>query len=102
MKKVFKDIVDNTKKCEENQDMFSLPPIDNYDIAETDNETKGVILLSRTYNIGDETENITVNYESKGKSRSFQNNPDRNIVKIVWQKDGKEIDSFGTAWDDKI
>ena len=89
MEKVFKDIVDKTKKCEENKDMFSLPHIENYNIAEKDNETNGAILLSRTYTVGDETENITVDYESKDKCRTFQINPDRNIVKITWKKDGK-------------
>ncbi len=102
MKKVFEDIVDKTKKCEENQDMFSLPHIDNYKIVEIENKTGGATLLSRTYIIGNETENITVDYESKDKCRTFQVNPDRNIVIISWKKEGEVIDSFNTAWDDKI
>jgi hypothetical protein len=102
MEKVFQDIVNETKKCGENQDMFRLPHIENYKIVENDNETNGATLLSRTYVVGNETENITVNYESKDKCRTFQVNPDRNIVKITWRKDGKIIDTFNTAWDDKI
>jgi len=102
MEKVFNDIVDKTKKCEKNQEMFSLPHIEDFKILIKDNETSGATLTSCTFNIGDENEKITVDYETKDKCRTFQPNPDRNIVKILWQKDGKTINSFITAWDDKI
>lgn len=102
MKTVFEDIVKKTNECEERQDMFTLPHIESFKIVKKENPTGGATLLSTTYIIGDETENITVDYESKDKCRTFQVNPDRNIVKILWKKDGKLIDSFNTAWDDKI
>lgn len=102
MKEVFEDIVKKTNECEEKQDMFSLPHIENYEIFETENQSGGATLLSRTWVIGDEKENIKVDYESKDKCRTFQVNPDRNIVKISWNKDGEIIDSHNTAWDDKM
>jgi hypothetical protein len=102
MRKVFNDIVEKTKACENSQSMFSLPAIENFKILENDNKPSGATLLSCTYVIGDENENITVDYKSKDQCRTFQVNPDRNIVKILWKKDGKIIDSFDTGWDDKI
>lgn len=102
MKTVFDDIVKKTNECEEMQEMFTLPHIENFKIVDKENSTGGATLLSRTYIIGDENENITVDYESKDKCRTFQVNPDRNIVKIVWEKDGNIIDSYNTAWDDKM
>lgn len=102
MKEIFEEIVTKTKECEANKESFYLPSIQDYEVKQTDNETEGAVLVSVSFFISDGDENITVDYESKDKCRTFQINPDRNYVTIKWVKSGKTMDSYNAVWDDKM
>jgi len=102
MKKVFDDIIETIKNCEANCCMFNLPNIGNHEFVKKEHEAKGSILFSISYIIGNETENINIDYESRDKCRTFQVEPDLNIISVVWMKNGLVVDKLHSSWDDKF
>lgn len=102
MKEIFEKNVNRVKECSEKQDMFVLPSTNNYEIEESEFSSVGATLFGKKYIIKNGEENIIVTYETKDKCRTFQINPDLNIVKVSWIKGTESVDSYNESWSDKM
>tara|TARA_R100000935_G_C2835771_1_gene167983 strand:+ start:1418 stop:1726 length:309 start_codon:yes stop_codon:yes gene_type:complete len=102
MKELYDKIVNQIKECSKEQDMFILPSIDDFETEESPYSTGGATLFGKKYVIKNNEENIIVTYETKDKCRTFQVNPDLNIVTVEWSNGNESIESYKESWSDKM
>jgi hypothetical protein len=102
MKEKYNQILATLTACEKNRDHFHVPTFDNVTVSEVDNETKGATLFDRTTILTLGNEKIVINEVSKDATRTFQNNPDKNIVNVSYFVDDKEVEKKSFYWEDKI
>lgn len=102
METLFNSIIEKLKETAKEQNSFSPPIIDKYKMEEFDYKSKNNIIYGKKYIIGDSDENIMLTYEIKDKNKTYQPNPDVNIVTITWNKNTETIKSFTETWENKI
>lgn len=100
MEEIFNSIVEKVKACSRERKMFNMPHFEGYQIIETENQAKGAVLFSKDYKIEKDNKLIEVAYQSKDKSRTFQNNPDRSSISISWKENGNTKGTYSDSWDE--
>lgn len=102
METLFNSIIEKIQETSKEKKPFIPPIIDGYRIEEFDYKLNNNVIYGKRYIIGDNNENIVLTYEVKDKNRTFQSNPDVNIVNITWSKNTKTIKSITETWENKI
>ncbi|MCR4030426.1 MULTISPECIES: hypothetical protein [Flavobacterium] len=102
METLYKKIIEEIKIIANAREIFSLPSTDEYNVEKSNYNSGGATLYGEKHIIGDQLENIVVTYESKDKCRTFQINPDLNIVTVTWEKNSIIMETFSQSWEDKM
>lgn len=103
MKEIFNKIVDHTEQCSNVKESFTLPSFPDCNITESEYSSGGATLYGKSYEISNGKGKIVVTYESKDKCRTFQVNPDLNIVTVnQYDFTGKLVSNFSQSWEDKF
>lgn len=102
MEVLYRTIIEVTKNAANTKESFFLPSTDDFNIKKSDYASGGATIYGEKYLIGDENENIVVTYESKDKCKTFQINPDLNIVTVTWKKNNIVMETFSESWEDKM
>lgn len=99
MKQIINLIKARVLECERNGDMFSLPYLENVEIKEEMLPNESATLYHYGYKITlPDGRFIDIDYQSKDKCRSFQNNPDRSYIMVKCSDSSYD---FSDAWDEK-
>lgn len=103
MKEIFDKIVDKTEQCSKQKRSFALPSLPDCNIVESEYSSGGATLYGKCYEVSNGQGKIVVTYESKDKCRTFQINPDMNIVEVKhYDLTGNIVSSYSQAWEDKF
>jgi hypothetical protein len=99
MKELFNKIVEVKEKSSNEKESFILPSFHDCKIVEEDYSSGGATLYGKRYEISNNQSKIIVTYESKDKCKTFQINPDMNIVKIThYDSKGNIVSDFSQSW----
>ena len=101
MKDVVKLIKDKIADCKRLGDSFTMPYMnrDEVKVEEIKHPTTGSVLLHREYNVSfADGGSLVVDYQSKDKCRTFQNNPDRSYITVRCSDPSLD---FVDSWDEK-
>ncbi len=103
MKQVIEKIKEVIEDCKKKRVMFHMPVLNNsqdLNVVMKELEPIGAILYHCQYVIsfggGDK---ILIDYSSKDKSRTFQNNPDRSVIVVTCSDSSL---NFTDGWDEGI
>ena len=103
MREIFDKIVEETEKYSKEKESFILPSFPDCKIIEEDYSSGGATLYGKRYEISNEHGKIIVTYESKDKCRTFQVNPDMNIVTVQhYDSIGNIVSNYSQSWEDKF
>jgi hypothetical protein len=103
MKEIFDKIVEETEQCSKEKESFILPSFPDCNINEEDYSSGGATLYGKRYEISNEQGKIIVTYESKDKCKTFQVNPDMNIVTVKhYDSAGNIVSNYSQSWEDKF
>lgn len=99
MEELYDMIVERMNEAVINK-VFTLPSINDYKVEKSDYKSGGTTMFGTQYKIGEGGRYIIVTEECKDQCRTFQVNPDRNIVTVTLYKDEKQVKSHRDFWDD--
>lgn len=100
MKKIIRTIKERIAECKLGGSMFTMPDLCGCSVSVQDLSCSGAVLSHRVFTVLlSDGRSVTIDYQSKDKSKTFSIVPDRSCVRVVCSDHSED---FSVSWDESL
>lgn len=100
MEKIIQTIKERIAECRLSGSMFTMPDLRGCSVSVRDLSCSGTVLSHRVFTVSlSDGRSVTIDYQSRDKSKTFSIVPDRSCVRVECSDHSKD---FSDSWDESL